>query len=157
MDLTSDVQLTSRGLLKLGQGEPRDRGVAVYFNRGGQEVVFACDRWNRVACNVYAIGKHIEALRAQHRYGVGSIDQAFAGYLRLPSQGASGSAHQVVRWAAILGVAITATRAQIDDAYRQLAQERHPDHGGSAELMVELNQARADAYNWLAKHPQVSP
>jgi len=36
-----------------------------------------------VSDNIAAIAAHIEALRAQERYGVGTIEQAFAGYSAL--------------------------------------------------------------------------
>ena len=42
----------------------------------------------------------------------------------------------------ILGVAPEATPAEIQAAYRRLIQRLHPDHGGSAYLAAQLNQAR---------------
>lgn len=42
----------------------------------------------------------------------------------------------------ILGVAAEATPAEIQAAYRRLIQRLHPDHGGSAYLAAQLNQAR---------------
>lgn len=33
----------------------------------------------------------------------------------------------------------------VDDRYRALARERHPDQGGSDAMMAELNAARAAA------------
>lgn len=40
-----------------------------------------------------------------------------------------------------LGVSETATVAEITTAYRRLAQEHHPDKGGSAEHFMELRNA----------------
>jgi hypothetical protein len=34
-----------------------------------------------VADNIAAIAAHIDAIRRQDRYGVGTLDQAFAGYV----------------------------------------------------------------------------
>jgi hypothetical protein len=42
----------------------------------------------------------------------------------------------------ILGVGESATRAEIEAAYRRLMQMAHPDRGGSAGLAAQLNAAR---------------
>ncbi len=42
----------------------------------------------------------------------------------------------------ILGVAPTATRAEIEAAFRRLMLRAHPDHGGSAGLAAQINAAR---------------
>ncbi len=44
--------------------------------------------------------------------------------------------------ASILGVETTATRDQIEEAYRRLIRRTHPDHGGSPGLAAQLNAAR---------------
>lgn len=43
---------------------------------------------------------------------------------------------------ALLGVAETATLAEIRDAHRRLIAKVHPDTGGSAELATRVNMAR---------------
>lgn len=59
-------------------GEPRadylkkqipDKGVAVYFTRNKQQVVLACDRWDNVEDNIWAIACSIEAMRSLERWG----------------------------------------------------------------------------------------
>src|SRR5262249_46259283 len=67
------------------EGEPTDPGVALYFSFNGKATVFACDRFDRVADNIAAIAGHIDALRRVERYGVGTIEQALAGYKALPA------------------------------------------------------------------------
>jgi len=67
----------------IARNSPPDPGVAIYFNLRTLRCALACDRWTAVAHNLWAIAKHIEALRGQDRWGVGSIDQAFAGYQAL--------------------------------------------------------------------------
>lgn len=42
----------------------------------------------------------------------------------------------------LLGVAENASYEEIDNAYKQLAQKRHPDKGGSEADMIQLNKAR---------------
>ena len=45
--------------------------------------------------------------------------------------------------AATLGVAETASRGEIDAAFRRLIQRVHPDRGGAPGLAAQLNAARA--------------
>jgi len=42
----------------------------------------------------------------------------------------------------ILGVTETATREEIEDAYRRLMRRAHPDQGGTTGLAAQLNAAR---------------
>jgi DnaJ-domain-containing protein 1 len=48
-------------------------------------------------------------------------------------------------WANVLGVKLGARREDVEAAYRRLAATRHPDKGGSAEAMAELDLARERA------------
>jgi hypothetical protein len=43
----------------------------------------------------------------------------------------------------LLQLPATATPDDVERAFRRLAQERHPDHGGEAESFCRLLQARA--------------
>src|SRR6185295_6480416 len=99
----------------------------------------ACDKWNRVECNVHAIAKHIEALRGQERWGVGSLEQAFRGYTALPAVGQTGGDNP---WQ-IHGLSINASREQITDAYRTLVKKFHPDNQstGNAERFHRIQNA----------------
>lgn len=117
------------------RGTPTDTGVAVYFVYKGQRKVLACDKWDRIAHNFWAIGKHIEALRGQQRWGVGNLDQAFAGYTAIPEK-TGGSA-----WHELLGVPQHATEEQIRAAWREKSKIFHPDKGGSNEQMSLINGA----------------
>lgn len=117
--------------------DPPDPGAAVYFRLKGKDRCLACDRWTRVADNIAAIAQHIDALRRIERYGVGTMDQAFAGYAALPASPRD--------WWIVLQVTPDATSAQVDDAFRRLAKAAHPDAGGSHEQMARLNAARDEA------------
>lgn len=139
--VSTNLQLRLDGLPRSGQGEPADPGVAVYFSLDQKPHCLACDTWDRVADNLAAIAKHIEALRGQERWGVGSRAQAFAGYAARPASTAR-------PWRQVLEVPAAAPRPTEDDVratYRRLAFHRHPDHGGSTEAMAELNAAMAEA------------
>lgn len=133
--LSTNVKLRLDGLPYSNQAQPNDRGAAVYFTIKGKPVSLACDRWNRVEDNIWAIVKHIESLRGQDRWGVGNIEQAFRGYMALPER-AGGSA-----WHETLGVAINASEEQVRDAYRLLVKKHHPDTGGDTELFRRVQEA----------------
>lgn len=136
--LSSNIPLRLDGLPYSNVTEPRDHGVAVYFRVKGEPRVLACDRWDKVAHNFVALARHVEAIRGQLRWGVGSLEQAFVGYKALPAMGATRP------WWEILGVSEGASLGQIDDARRELLRKHHPDVGGNANQAAEINAAHAD-------------
>jgi hypothetical protein len=135
--LSTNVKLRLDGLPYSGQAPPADPGAAVYFELKKKPVSLACDKWNRVEDNIWAIVKHIESIRGQERWGVGSVEQAFRGYMALPGIGESGASD----WWKTLGVTINATPEQVKDAYFLLVKKHHPDRGGDPELFLRLQQA----------------
>jgi hypothetical protein len=141
-DVLVSTNLRTRidGLPYSKQAEPADPGVAVYFRLDDKDRCLACDGYVTVAGNLAAVAAHIEAMRAIERYGVGSRDQAFAGYTAL----VPGSNEQ--EWWHVLGVEANAPLALVDDAFRTLALKYHPDRGGSHEEMARITAARAAAY-----------
>lgn len=135
--VSTNVALRLDGLPRSDRAEPSDPGAAVYFKLEGKPMCFACDRWDRVADNIAAIAAHIEALRGIDRYGVGTRGQAFTGYLQLEAP--------AVEWWTVLGVKPNATLDDVEDAFRRLAKDAHPDVGGSHDRMARLTEARAIA------------
>ncbi len=94
---------------------------------------FACDKWDQVEDNLYAIAKTIEALRGIERWGTGDmVEQAFTGFVSLPSNSP---------WST-LGVDPAASPGEIEGAYRAKAKDAHPDRGGSHDQMAKLNAVR---------------
>jgi hypothetical protein len=135
--LSTNLELSLRGIPLSRQSEPRDPGAAVYFTLRAAPTVFACDKWDRVADNIAAMAAHIEALRRIERYGVGSREQAFTGYRALTAGTAA--------WWDVLGFRSPAgvTVELIEQRYRALAKVHHPDiPGGSGEKFKELGEAR---------------
>jgi hypothetical protein len=139
--LSTNLVVRLDGLPRSDQPEPRDPGVALYFKVSSADRALASDRWTRVADNITALAAHINAIRAVGRYGVGTLEQAFAGYTALPPSAED--------WTIVLMVAQTATREEIQAAYRQLAAIHHPDKGGRAEDMARLTAARDRALSQL--------
>jgi hypothetical protein len=146
--ISTNVELNSYGDPRGGRRAPDDPGVAVYFRLGGKDRVLACDRWDRTADNLAAVAAHIECIRGIDRYGVGTLDQAFAGYDALPPPGAENRPP----WRKVLGLrdGQDVTRETILTAYRGLAKLMHPDlQGGPHSAMAQLNQARDAALREL--------
>lgn len=144
--ISSNVRVRLDGLPSSNQGEPADPGAAVYFRLGAERTprVLACDKWARLADNLAAIAWHIEAIRAVERYGVGTLDQAFAGYAALP-------ANTAANWRDVFGFEASArvTRDQVDERFRVLARQAHPDAGGSHDQMARLSEAKSFALKEL--------
>lgn len=144
--ISSNLILRNDGLPRSGQAQPNDAGVAVYFKLKKADRVLACDKWSRVDDNMWAIAKHLDALRGQQRWGVGTIEQAFTGYAALPP---AGTAPAKETWWVVLGFDSdympsdkADAAALINLAYRNKARSAHPDAGGSHDEMTRINIAR---------------
>lgn len=133
--ISSNLRLNQDGTPTAKQAaHVADPGVAVYFKLKGKPRVLACDRWLSAAENLAAIAGHIEAIRAVDRYGVGTLDQAFAGYQALPAQAAS--------WFTVMEFTDPPKVWDvIESRYKSLARVHHPDRGGNAETMAKINAA----------------
>ena len=132
--LSTNVKTRLDGLPYSNQPEPTDPGAAVYFKLKGKPRALACDKWMRVADNIAAIAQHIDALRRIDRYGVGTMEQAFAGYAALPPSAED--------WRSVFGLNGGATLADVEAKFRALAIQAHPDRGGDPAVMAKLNAAR---------------
>lgn len=137
MIISSNLKVKANGLPYSARRTPDDPGVAVYFQWKKRDIVFACDRWLSIEDNLWAIVKHIEALRGQERWGVGSLDQAFAGYMALPDP-------DTRQWWEVLGVDKMAGDGEIRTAYISLARKYHPDtgdNGGDTAMFDQVQKA----------------
>lgn len=141
--LSTNVSLRLDGRPRSDEN-PRDPGAAIYFRFKGRATVLAADRYLRVADNIAAIAGHIEALRRVERYGVGTIEQALAGYKALPADSAAD-------WRTVFGFPKTERPPMefVERRFRELARTAHPDAGGTDEGMAHLNRARDFALDEL--------
>ena len=118
-----------------------DPGVAVYFMRQGRQIVMARDAYTTVHDNLRSIGIALEHLRGLERHGgAHMMEKAFAGFAALPPPDKPSRP-----WWEVLDVSRDAPLWMIDAAYKHFARTKHPDLGGTAEAMKELNEARAEA------------
>jgi len=137
--LSTNVPLKRDGYPYANYREPLKTGVAVYFLRKGKQMVFACDKWNRVQDNMRAIQQTISAIRGMERWGASEMmERTFHAFEALSAP--------VPRtcWD-VLNIRSGSSRDDINRAYRVKAAHAHPDVGGSNTVMAELNNARDDA------------
>lgn len=134
MIISSNLKVRADGFPYSNQRTPDDCGVAVYFDWKNKPIVFACDKYRTVEDNLWAIVKHLEALRGQERWGVGSLDQAFAGYAALPDPNGK-------KWWEVLNVRPDASSDEIRKAYITMVKQYHPDAGGDAVMFDQVQKA----------------
>ena len=137
--VSTNVKLRKDGAPWSGLPEPEDTGVAVYFERNGKPMCFACDKFDRVWKNMRAIQRTIEALRGIERWGSSQMmERAFTGFLALAERTEDSC------WT-VLGIPFGSSVQQINDRFRLLSQGHHPDKGGTHEGQAKLSQARQEA------------
>ena len=135
--ISSNFTLTDRN--------PRDAGVAVYFEWDGLSTCIAVDRYPRIEENLQAIFHCIEAERTKLRHGgLNLVRAAFRGYAALPPPTSARP------WSMVLELILPCTLADAEASYHRLAQKMHPDTGGSQSAMSELNAAIAEARRELS-------
>jgi len=138
--VSSNMQLRQDGMPYAQQRAIDDKGIAVYFERKGKPMCFACDRYTSLEANMRAIELTIAALRGITRWGASDmLERAFTGFTALP--GAGSSEH----WSDVLGLSETAGRDEIESAYRRLRSQHHPDRGGDAEQFHRITKAYEEA------------
>ena len=143
--INTNLKLRLDGFPRSDQGEPMDPGVAVYWINAKKPdqppKCMAVDRYDEVQDNLAAVAATLEAMRSIERHGGAAIlDRAFTGFAALPAPAAGKR-----DWWTVLELPATATEAQIRDAYARLARVHHPDKGGDAQRMAEINRARDEA------------
>lgn len=151
--ISTNIELRKDGLPRSDRRAPEDVGVAVYFELDGHPYAMPCDKWDRVGDNLYAIAKHLEAMRGMERWGVGSLHTAFAGFNALPpgSGDAVQTAFTPTTAAGFLAGEVRST-ASIDQVltdpgiykslYRRVAAALHPDRGGHKDRFNLLQEAK---------------
>ena len=141
--ISTNLPLKADGTFRQDR-DPVDPGVAVYFRRDGKDVVFACDQFDEVRENLYAVAKTIEAMRAIERYGASElVNRAFSGFLGLPAVASEGEDC----WA-VLGLAPMSAESVVRLVYRDLARKLHAAGAAEAEF-IRINIARDEAVRAL--------
>lgn len=130
--LSTNIPLRRDGFPYATYAPFKDVGVAVYFKYNGDNVVLACDKWDRVEHNMQAVRKAIEAIRGLDRWGVSDfLKRAFTGFAALPDPNSE-------NWWEIIGVTEHATKDEVQSAYKRKLHLHHPDKGGDPEQFHRL-------------------
>lgn len=139
--ISTNIRVRNDGMPYSNAAEPDDSGVAVYFMLGGQPRCIPCDKWDRVADNIYAIAKTVGALRGIDRWGTKQIiEAAFSGFKALPESG-SGS-----KWWKVLDVEPDARGEEIKQAFKDKIKKVHPDKpGGDSNKFRKVREAYQQA------------
>ena len=137
--ISSNVRLRLDGLPYSDQRKMDDPGVAVYFVLKKRPMVMAVDRYSSVAGNMRSLTLAIEAMRQLERHGGGTMmERAFTGFAAIAPP------DWKKPWRQVFGVE-PSWSGDLAALYREKARNRHPDAGGSDQLMAELNVAYAEA------------
>lgn len=133
--ISSNLELKLDGTPRSNQRQPVDRGVAIFFKRKGVDMALACDVYTTVEDNLWALCRTIDALRQIERDGSPAlINRAFKGFMALPDPDARD-------WWEVLCVNRMASDDEIKQAYRKLAMQHHPDHGGDPVMFDMVQKA----------------
>jgi hypothetical protein len=135
--VSTNVALRLDGWPRSDQGEPGDRGAAVYWREKlGAMRCMAIDRYDRVADNLAAIAATLEAMRAIERHGGAEIlDRAFTGFAALAGP------ESATPWHVVLGVPAHASTEHVRENYRKARSLFHPDRGGDAATFDGIQRA----------------
>ena len=122
--ISSNLQQRSRGDGFYANQRVDDAGVVVYFDLKGKGKAMACDRWNKVEHNLWALYLSVQAIRGLERWGGSEfLDGLFTGFKALPSP----DDVMVMEKNYFEGIE---TREQLKERYKELAKELHPDMNG---------------------------
>lgn len=102
-----------------------DPGVVVRFNKDGQDMAAACDRWDNPRDNAQDLYHYLHETRMQEQRGTVTAQSEYE-KLRLPS-GTGDYTH--VPDHEVLGVSQDADADEVKAAFRAIAQKHHPDAG----------------------------
>lgn len=142
MRLLGVRQIVLSSDVTLGVSDAPDPGVVAYGILDGQQIAIPCDRWTTVAANVRAIAKTVEAMRGMQRWGAKHMIRAmFQGFTAIAPPN---------DWRTVLGLDGAVTTEQVRAKQRELALRHHPDRGGDAARMAEINDAADRALRELA-------
>jgi hypothetical protein len=124
-----------------------DPGIVVRFQKDGQDMAAACDRWDNPRDNAQDLYHYLHETRMQEQRGTVTAESEYD-KLQLPSEGDATAASPPPH--VVLGVEPGADHAAIKAAYRERMQEVHPDKPGGSEEAFRRVQ---DAKETLLKEP----
>lgn len=130
------TNITISSNVTLGNMNPDDPGVSIFFEWDGVQTCIPIDQYDKVQDNLQAIYHVLEADRTKLRHGSLDLVRAtFSGYAgQLP---ASGSGQ---KWWGVLNVDRDSSFKQIKESYRKLIKKHHPDRNNGSTEQFEIIQ-----------------
>lgn len=119
--ISSNMKLKKDGLPYSRQGRIDDMGIAAYFTFKDKQNVLACDIYDQMGCNLWAISKTVEAMRGIERWGCSEVlERTFSGFKALSESSGNGKPEYF---------AGCNSEKDIKYRFRELAKKYHPDTG----------------------------
>ncbi len=119
-------------------------GACLSLRIDGLDYVLACDRWQQVEHNIYALHLALRQWRNMERWGLGSLQQLLSGFCTRSYAGErKRNAAGVTPWMEELGLGPTST---LDDAiavYHRRAKQNAQDTEALSRLNILMEEARA--------------
>lgn len=104
-----------------------DPGVVIYFDLKGQGKAMACDKWDKVEHNLWALYLSVQAIRGLERWGGSELlDGLFTGFKALPDP-----ANIIITEKDYFGN--VQDKEDLRIIYKDLVKKMHPDLGGSSD------------------------
>jgi hypothetical protein len=144
--ISTNLELRNDGLPRSGQRKPDDPGVAVYFILDGTQRCIPCDMYLRIEDNLAAIAATIESLRTIERHGSQMFNAAFSGFDALPPP----DPVEEKSWREVLDY-YGSDPEECERQYQRARKKYHPDHGGSDEEFISVQNA------WKVAKKALSP
>lgn len=130
--VSSNLQQRANGEGFLSNQRVEDVGVVIYFELKGVGKAMACDKWNKVEHNLWALYLTVKSIRGIERWGGSEIlEGLFTGFSALPAPGD----------AMIVTTQYFSSVQNIEDLkilYREKCKELHPDRGGDSKEFSEM-------------------
>lgn len=129
--ISSNLQTRSRGDGFYANQRVDDTGVAIYFELKGAQKVMACDCWDRVEHNLWALYLSVSAIRGLERWGGSEfLDGLFTGFKALPAPS------DIQKYPRFFDDCFD--QEERKRKYRLLSKELHPDVGGNPDEFGEM-------------------
>ncbi len=117
-------------------------GASLQLTVKGASGFLACDQWNTVAHNLYALHLAVRHLRMFEEWGVATADFMLSAFSDKAAQTRAVQSTGMADWMITLGLGPTATLDDANAMYRQRAKQAAADAHALLELNFAIEQAR---------------
>lgn len=127
--ITCNLRIKNDGMPYSNQGKITDPAIVIYFDLKGKAKAMACDKYDLIEHNIWALYLSVGAIRGLERWGGSSfLDGLFTGFTALPPP-----VDNIVQY-----FDGCLTLYEVETRYKQLRKLLHPDTGGSNEEFSEM-------------------